>query len=223
MRPGVPLDPALGRENLELLEKGLPNLAKMIEIVHLHGVPTVVAVNRFPGDTDREVETLREAALRLGAEEAVVSDVHARGGEGGVEFAEGVLRVLENRESRFRCLYPLDMPIREKIETLAVRIYGAERVKFYDEVLRRIDRYADRGYGDLPICMAKTQYSLSHDPALKNRPEGYVFTVKDLSVSVGAGFLVPRAGDIMLMPGLTARPALVDMDLTGEGKVTGLF
>lgn len=228
VKPGVPLDPALQREDLGLLKKGLPNLARMIEIVHLHGVPAVVAVNRFPSDTDREVEWLREAALTLGAEEAVVSDVHARGGAGGEDFAEAVLRAADSGKSlgeaaQFRHLYPLDLPIKQKIETLATRIYGAGRVKFYDEVLRKMDKLTERGYDKMPICMAKTQYSLSHDPALKNRPEGYVFTVKDMRVSVGAGFIVPLAGDIMLMPGLTGKPALMDMDLTEKGEVVGLF
>ncbi len=228
VKPGVPLDPALQSEDIGLLEKGLPNLARMIEIVHLHGVPVVVAVNRFPTDTDSEVEFLREAALSLGAEEAVVSDVHAQGGAGGEAFAEAVLRAVEggdDRESKaqFRHLYPLDLPIRQKVETLATRIYGAERVKFYDEVLRKMEKFTERGYGNLPICMAKTQYSLSHDPELKNRPEGYVFTVKDMRVSVGAGFIVPLAGDIMLMPGLTGKPALMEMDLTEKGEVIGLF
>jgi formate--tetrahydrofolate ligase len=222
VRPGVPLDPSVTKENVPLLKKGLPNLSRMIEIVHMHGVPAVVAVNRFPGDTDAEVEAIREAALDLGAEAAAVSDVHARGGEGGVDLAGALLEALKT-PSRFEHLYPLDIPIKEKIETLAVRVYGAEKVKFYDEVLRKMEKFTERGYGSLPICMAKTQYSLSHDPALKNRPEGYVFTVKDMTAAAGAGFLVPRAGDIMLMPGLTASPALLQMDLTDDGDVVGLF
>ena len=222
VRPGVPLDEALTRENVGLLRKGLPNLAKMIEIVHMHGVPAVVAVNRFPFDTDREVEMLREAALDLGAEEAAVSTVFIRGGEGGVALAEAVERAAAGRKA-FKHLYPLDIPLREKIEILATRVYGAGRVKFYDEVLRKMDRFTERGYGGLPICMAKTQYSLSHDPALKNRPEGYIFTVKDMTAAAGAGFIVPRAGDIMLMPGLTGEPALLRMDLTEDGEIVGLF
>jgi formate--tetrahydrofolate ligase len=125
--------------------------------------------------------------------------------------------------SSFEHLYPLSLPIPDKIEILAREIYGAERVKFYDEAERKMGRFTERGYGELPVCMAKTQYSLSHDPQLKNRPEGYIFTVRDLNVSLGAGFLVPMAGDIMLMPGLPASPALQSMDLTSEGEVTGLF
>ncbi len=222
VRPGVPLDPVLTREDPALLKKGLPNLAKMIEIVRLHGVPVVVAVNRFPYDTEKEMEVVRESALRLGADEAVVSDVHARGGDGGTAFAEAVLRAI-GKGARFKHLYPLDLSIREKVELLATRIYGAERVKFYDEVLRKMERFTERGYGGMPICMAKTQYSLSHDPSLKNRPEGYVFTLKDMKAAVGAGFIVPMAGDIMLMPGLTAEPALTSMDLTEEGEIVGLF
>lgn len=222
VKAGVSLDQSLMREDLDLLRKGLPNLAKMIEIVHRHGVPVVVAVNRFPTDSDREVEFVREAALELGADEAAISDVHARGGEGGVPYAEAVLRALE-KPSAFRHLYPLEMPLEKKIEVLATEIYGAERVKFYDEVLRKMDRFMERGYGNMPICMAKTQYSLSHDPALKNRPEGYLFTIKDMSAAVGSGFIVPMAGDIMSMPGLTAQPALLQMDLSRDGEVVGLF
>ncbi len=222
VRAGVPLDPALTKEDLSLLKKGMPNLAKMIEIVHLHGVPVVVAVNRFSTDTDSEVELIRDTALELGADDAVVSDVHARGGDGGIAFAEAVVKTLD-KPARFQHLYPLELSLKEKVEILATRIYGAERVKFYDEVLRKMDRFTERGYGKMPICMAKTQYSLSHDPALKNRPEGYVFTVKDMTAAAGAGFIVPMAGDIMLMPGLTAEPALLQMDLTEEGEVVGLF
>ena len=222
VRAGLPLDPALTKEDLSLLKKGMPNLAKMIEIVHLHGVPAVVAVNRFPTDTDSEVELVRDTALELGADSAVISDVHARGGEGGIAFAEAVVETLE-KPARFQHLYPLDLSLKEKVEVLATRIYGAEKVKFYDEVLRKMDRFTERGYANMPICMAKTQYSLSHDPALKNRPDGYVFTVKDMTAAAGAGFIVPMAGDIMLMPGLTAKPALLQMDLTEEGEVVGLF
>ena len=150
------------------------------------------------------------------------SRVHAEGGEGGLDFARAVMEAAA-MESEFRHLYPLDLPIREKIEILAREVYGADRVKFYDLALKKMKGFEDRGYGDFPLCMAKTQYSLSHDPLLKNRPEGYVFTVRDLKVSVGAGFLVPLAGDIMMMPGLPARPALQGMDLTDEGEIIGLF
>jgi formate--tetrahydrofolate ligase len=222
LKPGQPLDPVIEQENLELIEKGLPNLKKMIEIVNMHGVPVVVAVNRFAKDTDQEIDFILKKAGELGAHGAAVSEVHAKGGEGGKALAEAVKKAADEK-SDFKHLYPLSLPIREKIEVLARKIYGAERVKFYDEALKKIASFTERGYGELPICMAKTQYSLSHDPDLKNRPEGYVFTVRDISASLGAGFLVPRAGDIMLMPGLPAQPALTGMDLTEEGEVVGLF
>jgi formyltetrahydrofolate synthetase len=182
----------------------------------------VVVVNRFSGDTDQELELITRRALEMGAFRAVISEVHARGGAGGADFARAVMDAA-SEPSSFQHLYPLSMPIREKIEILAREIYGAERVKFYDEAERKMQRLTERGYADLPVCMAKTQYSLSHDPDLKNRPKGYVFTVRSLNVSVGAGFLVPVAGDIMLMPGMPAQPALRGMDLTGEGEVKGLF
>ncbi len=222
MRPGQPLDPQFLQENLGMVEAGMPNLAKMIEIVASHGVPVVVAINRFATDSDAEVELIRKKAVEAGALDAVVSDVHARGGEGGLEFAKVVVEASEGASS-FRHLYPLDLPIRDKIEILTKEVYGAERVKFYDEAEKKMRSYTERGYDKLPICMAKTQYSLSHDPSLKNRPEGYVFTVRDLKVSLGAGFLIPVAGDIMLMPGLPAHPTLKEMELTEDGEVVGLF
>ena len=222
LKAGQALDPVLLEENRELLDRGIPNLSKMIEIVARHGLPSVVAVNRFETDSDREVELILRRALEAGAFRAEVSEVHARGGAGGESLAEAVAEAAE-QPSAFEHLYSLSLSIREKIEILAREIYGAERVKFYDEAERRMRSFTERGYAALPVCMAKTQYSLSHDPLLKNRPEGYVFTVRDLDVAAGAGFLVPMAGDIMLMPGLPARPALCDMDLTEEGEVEGLF
>jgi formate--tetrahydrofolate ligase len=222
VRPGQPLDPDFLETNLDLLERGLPNLKKMLEIVDRHGVPAVVAVNRFDTDSDEELDFIKRRVLEMGAAGAEVSDVHARGGEGGVALAEAVCKAAQ-RPSTFRHLYPLDLPIREKIEVLAREVYGAARVKFYDEAEMKMRSFTERGYGRMPICMAKTQYSLSHDPELKGRPEGYVFTVRDVNVSKGAGFLVPMAGDIMLMPGLPANPALKEMDLTDEGEVVGLF
>jgi len=222
LKAGPNIDPIFTEENSDLVEKGLPNLAKMIEIVNKHGVPAVVAINRFIGDSDAEIALIKKRAVELGALRAEVSDVHSRGGEGGIELAEAVKEAAEIGSS-FKHLYPLSMSIREKIEILAKEIYGAERVKFYDEAEKLMRSYTDRGYGDLPICMAKTQYSLSHDPSLKNRPEGYIFTVRSLKVSVGAGFLIPLAGDILMMPGLPAHPALKDIELTDEGEVVGLF
>jgi len=221
--PGKPLDPAYTQENLDLLRKGLANLTQHIENVLKFGVPVVVAINRFTSDTDAEIELVRKAAVEAGAEGAYVSNVWAEGGKGGAELAEAVVKACE-KPSNFRFLYPLDIPIKEKIEIIAREIYRADGVDFLPAAEKKIELYTKLGYDKMPICMAKTHLSFSHDPTLKGAPRGYRLPIRDIRASVGAGFLYPLCGEMRTMPGLPARPAFVDVDLDLEtGRVKGLF
>jgi len=221
--PGKPLPKSYREENLELLEKGCANLRKHVENAKQFGVNVVVAVNRFADDTDREVDVVRKAAISAGAEDAVPSEVWARGGQGGVELAKAVIKACE-KPSKFRFLYELDLPIKKKIETIATKIYGAARVEYSAAAEEKIARYTELGLDKLPICVAKTHLSLSHDPALKGAPTGYTLPVRDIRASVGAGFLYPLCGEMRTMPGLPMRPAFMDIDLDlATGKVKGLF
>lgn len=219
---GKPLDPGLGTEDLPALRDGLANLEKQIENVRIHGVPVVVAINHFPTDTEAEIALVRSVALAAGADECVVSRIWAEGGDGGREMAEAVVRVAE-RGGDFRFLYPLDAPVKEKITTIATRIYGADGVSFLPEAERNIRDIERQGYGNLPICMAKTHLSLSHDASLRARPTGFTVPVRAVRLSAGAGFVYPLAGDIRTMPGLGADPAGAHVDIDADGRVTGLF
>ncbi len=221
--PGRPLDPAYTQENLELLEKGLCNLEAVLDIVKLFGVPAVVAINRFPTDTKAELELVKKAALEFGAEAACISEVWAKGGEGGVELAEAVIEACK-KPSQFRFLYPLDIPIKDKIEIIATKVYGADGVDYSPEAEAKIALYTKLGYDKFPICMAKTHLSLSHDPNWKGRPKGFRLPIRDVRASVGAGFLYPLCGEMRTMPGLPSRPAFMDVDIDLEtGKIKGLF
>jgi formate--tetrahydrofolate ligase len=222
IRPGKPLPPELIQENLPALETGCENLAKHVENARLFGVPVVVAVNRFTEDTPAEIELIRKKAVEAGAEGAYLSDVWAKGGEGGRELAEAIVAACE-QPSEFKLLYPDDMPIREKIETIAKTIYGADGVDFDPAAVRKIEAFTRWGLGKLPICMAKTHLSLSHDSNLKNRPRGFRVPVRDIRPSAGAGFLFPLLGAFTTMPGLPSRPAAVDVDIDKDGKTVGLF
>jgi formyltetrahydrofolate synthetase len=187
------------------------------------GVPAVVAVNSFATDTKAEVELIREAAVAAGAEDAVVCTHWADGGKGAVKLAEVVLKAVE-KPSNFKFLYPLDWSIKQKIEILATKIYGADGVEYAPEAEKKIQLYTRLGFDKLPINMAKTHLSLSHDPALKGVPKGYKFPIRDIRASVGAGFLYPLAGEMRTMPGLPTRPVFYDVDLDLEtGRVVGLF
>jgi len=220
---GKPLDKAYTQENLELLEKGLPNLLQHIENALKFGVPVVVAINRFKDDTDAEIALIRERAQASGAEDAVVSTVWANGGEGGAALAEAVLKACE-KPSNFRFLYPDHLSIKEKIETVAREIYRADRVTYTPEAEAKIKLFTDMGLAPLPLCMAKTHLSFTHDPTLKGAPRGWVLPVTDIRASVGAGFLYPLCGTMRTMPGLPSRPAFTDVDLDLEtGRVVGLF
>lgn len=212
----------LGVENLEALAKGIVNLEKHIENIAKFGVPTVVAINRFPTDTEAELDFVRERCGKLGVEVAL-SEVFTKGGEGGIELAETVLKTLENKESKFQVLYELEDSIPAKIEKICREIYGAGSVSFTKEAETAMKKYEQLGYAQLPVCMAKTQYSLSDDPSRLGRPSGFSVTVRELRLSAGAGFLVAITGTIMTMPGLPKRPAAMNMDIDSDGRITGLF
>ncbi len=220
---GKPLAPEYTDENLGLLEKGLPNMAVHIKNALRFGVPVVVAVNRFATDTDAEIEVVRKAAVAAGAEDAVMCDHWAEGGAGAVALAKAVIAACDQPRS-FRFLYPLEWDIKKKIETIATQIYGADGVDYTPEAEAKVALYTRLGFDKLPICMAKTHLSLSHDPALKGVPKGFRLPVRDIRASVGAGFLYPLCGDMRTMPGLPTRPVYYDVDLDLEtGKVKGLF
>jgi methylenetetrahydrofolate dehydrogenase (NADP+)/methenyltetrahydrofolate cyclohydrolase/formyltetrahydrofolate synthetase/formate--tetrahydrofolate ligase len=219
---GRPLDAAYKEENLELLEKGLDNLRANIGIARHYGVPVVVAVNRFTADTDAEIDLVIKGALDGGAVDAVESNVWAEGGKGGAALAEAVVKACE-QPSDFKFLYPLDIPIKDKIETLATKVYGADGVEYSSEAESKVKLYTKLGYDKLPLNMAKTHLSLSHEPSWKGVPKGYNLAIRDIRASVGAGFLYPICGEMRTMPGLPSRPAFMDVDIDETGKTLGLF
>jgi len=220
--PGKPLSSAYTEENLDLLRKGLCNLTAHIEVIKKYGLPVVVAINSFPTDTEAEHEIAREAALEAGAFDAVVTKGWALGGEGTAELARAVDKAASSPHQA-KLLYSLELPIKEKIEIIAREVYGAGSVTYTDDASEAIDKFTALGYGNFPICMAKTQYSFSHDPALKGAPKGYVFPVREVRLSAGAGFIVPITGEITTMPGLPSKPAFIGMDIdTKTGKISGL-
>ncbi len=220
---GKPLPEELQRENIPAVEKGCQNLVKMIENMKLYGIPVVVAINSFESDTKAEIEAIKAIAVEYGAEDAVESNHWARGGIGAEELAEAVVAAA-SKPSRFMFLYPLEASIEEKIEIIATKMYGADGIDVVPAAREKIERYTRWGVDKLPICMAKTHLSLSHDPTLRGRPRGFRVPVRDLRASVGAGFLYPLLGTMRTMPGLPSKPAgeAVDIDLA-TGKVVGLF
>ncbi len=222
-KPGrkPPMDEIV-KPNMPALRAGCANLAKHIENMGKMGLPVVVAVNAFPDDTAEELQVLQEEALAAGAKAAVETRVHADGGPGGVELAEAVVEVCA-QDNDFKFLYPLDAPIKEKIETIATEIYGAGVVDYSAIAERKISQFTKQGLDNLPICMAKTHLSLSHDPSLKGRPTGFTVPIRDIRPSVGAGFLYPLCGEMRTMPGLPTRPAAVDVDIDEDGTTVGLF
>jgi methylenetetrahydrofolate dehydrogenase (NADP+)/methenyltetrahydrofolate cyclohydrolase/formyltetrahydrofolate synthetase/formate--tetrahydrofolate ligase len=219
---GRDLDKAYTEENLEMLEKGGVNLAKNIEIAKLFGIPVVVAVNRFKYDTDAEVALVQRIAEEAGAYAAVPSNHWTEGGAGSVELAEAVVDACE-QPSDFDFLYPLDLTIKEKIETIATKVYGADGVDYTPVANQQIAAYEKAGFGKLPINMAKTHLSLSHDPTLKGVPKGFVLPIREVRASVGSGFIYPLCGEMRTMPGLPTKPVFLQVDLDDEGKVVGLF
>jgi formate--tetrahydrofolate ligase len=220
---GKPLDPALEEENVEAVRRGSANLAAQIENVRLFNVPVVVAVNHFPTDTEAEVAAIREVALAAGAREVVVSRHFADGGAGAEDLARAVWSAAEVGAPDFQFLYPDDAPLREKIETVAVRIYGARGVDELPAATKALKLYEELGYGNLPICMAKTHLSLSHDPSLKGRPTGFRVPIREVHLSAGAGFVTPLLGEMRTMPGLPSHPAGESIDIDVDGNIVGLF
>ena len=221
MHGGVPKT-ELKTPNVEAVKKGLVNLEKHIENVKKFGVPCVVAINIFAQDTAEELEAVREHCAKHGVNVAL-SDVFAKGGEGGIDLAKEVIALADSGESKFAPIYPLDMSLKGKIETIAKEIYGADGVNYTKEADKALKEFEELGYGNLPICMAKTQYSFSDDPALLGRPSGFKITIRNCRIAAGAGFIVVLTGDVMTMPGLPRVPAAEKIDVTDDGVISGLF
>ena len=219
---GKPLDEVYTEENLPLLRAGIANLEAHVATARSYGVPVVVAINKFPTDTEHEHELIREKAMSAGAVAAVTTDHHANGGDGARQLAEAVIETCEE-PSDFNYLYPLDQPIKAKIETIATQVYGAAEVEYSTAASRQIDEFEKAGFGYLPICMAKTHLSISHDPMLKGAPSGYTLPVREVRASVGAGFILPVLGEMRTMPGLGTKPAFMQVDIDADGEVVGLF
>jgi formate--tetrahydrofolate ligase len=220
---GKPLDPALLEENPEAVRRGAANLAAQVEVVRRFEVPVVVCINSFPTDTPAEVGAVREVALAAGAREAVVSTHWAHGGAGARDLAKAVWEAAAEGAPNFSLLYADDLPLREKIEAVAVRIYGAAGVDEFPAASKALALYEGLGFGNLPICMAKTQYSLSHDPSLKGRPSGFRVPIREIQLRAGAGFITPLVGDMRTMPGLPSHPAGEKIDIDADGNIQGLF
>lgn len=221
MHGGVPKT-ELKTPNVEAVKKGLVNLEKHIENVKKFGVPCVVAINIFAQDTAEELEAVREHCAKHGVNVAL-SDVFAKGGEGGIDLAKEVIALADSGESKFAPIYPLDMSLKGKIETITKEIYGADGVNYTKEADKALKEFEELGYGNLPICMAKTQYSFSDDPALLGRPSGFKITIRNCRIAAGAGFIVVLTGDVMTMPGLPKVPAAEKIDVTDDGVISGLF
>ncbi|MCQ4796408.1 formate--tetrahydrofolate ligase [Anaerofustis stercorihominis] len=212
----------LGEENLEALEKGLPNLLKHVDnIKNVFGLPCVVAINKFVNDTEAEISLIENKCKELGVN-VVLSEVWEKGGKGGEDLAKEVIRLCDE-ENNFKFSYDTDLSIKEKIEAIAKKVYGADGVDFLPKAKKEMDNFEKLGFGNMPICIAKTQYSLSDDPTKLGKPEGFRITIKDMTVSAGAGFIVALAGDVMKMPGLGKEPAAFKIDVDENGKISGLF
>jgi formyltetrahydrofolate synthetase len=220
---GKPLDPALLERDLDAVRDGLVNLQRHVEIVRAHGVPVIVALNHFETDHPDEVDLVLKSALDMGAVATAASRVHAEGGAGGEALAEAVAQVAESGVSEMKPLYDLSLSLEEKIRIQAQTLYGARDIELSDVAKAAIDRIEGWGYREMPICMAKTHLSLSHDPKLKGAPTDFIFPVRDVRLAAGAGFVYPLAGEMRLMPGLGSRPALRQVDIDDRGQVIGLF
>ncbi|MCI5943724.1 MAG: formate--tetrahydrofolate ligase, partial [Eubacterium sp.] len=212
----------LATENLDALAKGICNLEKHIENLQKFGVPIVVTLNSFVTDTKAEYEYIKNFCEERGCEFAL-SEVWEKGGEGGIDLAQKVLKTLEEKESNFQMLYPDEMPLKDKIGTIAREIYGADGVTYDPAASKMLDKLTELGFGNLPVCMAKTQYSLSDDQTKLGRPQGFTINVRDAFVNAGAVFVVILTGAIMTMPGLPKKPAAYGIDVDNDGKITGLF
>lgn len=221
--PGRPIDSRLFEPNVQALKEGSVNLVKHLENVRYFNVPCVVAINRFPSDSVDEIETLRDTAEMAGATQVVVSEVHTKGGAGGVALADAVIGAAEMPRDNFRFLYDTEWDIARKIETIATTIYGAAGVQYERAAEQAIERFTRLGWGNLPICMAKTQYSLSHNPSWKGRPHDFILPIRDIRISAGAGYVYPLAGEMMTMPAFGRSPAAMRMDIDERGDIVGLF
>ncbi len=223
MHSGIKLLPEnIKKENLNLVEQGLPNLEKQIQNVTIYGIPAIVVINRFDTDTDRELLFVQKKSIEFGASEAIVTDIYLKGSNGGLELATAVIRQ-SNKKSKLKFLYSLDLPIKEKIEIIATKIYGAKCVKYSSIAEEKIRLYKSCGWDKLPICMAKTHLSLSHEPNLKGKPQNFVLPVVDIRPSIGAGFLYPLCGQMRTMPGLPREPVGERVDIDKNGNIIGLF
>jgi formate--tetrahydrofolate ligase len=220
---GKPLDPALLEENVEAVRAGASNLAAHVEIVRRYGIPAVVAINAFPSDTPAEVEAIREVALAAGARDAVVATHFVDGGAGATALAEAVWDASEDPSRAFRLLYPDEAPLGEKILTIVKEVYGGDGIELTPAAQKSLQSYEAMGFGKLPVCMAKTQYSISHDAALKGRPSGFTVPIREIRLSAGAGFITPLCGEMRTMPGLPSRPGGEKIDIDASGEVVGLF
>ena len=222
MHGGVPKTELKGK-NIAALEKGLPNLLKHIEnITQVFGLPAVVAINKFPTDDEEELALIKTRCQELGVHVAL-SDVWGQGGAGGVELAEEVMRLVEQGNNKFDFLYGDELPLRDKIRTIVQKVYGGDDVDFAAPADKELTKLEKLGFGKLPVCMAKTQYSFSDDAAKLGRPEGFRVTIREVKVSAGAGFVVVLTGNVMTMPGLPKVPAAEKIDVDSEGKISGLF
>ena len=218
---GKPLDEGLVKENIAAIEEGLCNLEKHIENIKIFGIPVVVAVNRFSSDTDQEVDFVKKKAMEFGADDCQMSEVWLKGSKGGVDLARSVIKAAA-LPKKFTFLYPLDTPIKEKIKIIATSIYGAADVEYSELAEGRVKLFTERGFDNLPICMAKTHLSLSHDPDLKGRPRDFILPIRDIRASAGAGFLYPLCGTMQTMPGLPSYPVGEGIDIDEKGNITGL-
>ncbi len=212
----------LNAENMDALKKGIVNLEKHIENLQKYGVPVVVTLNSFLTDTEKETAFVQSFCEERGCEFAL-SQVWEKGGQGGVALAEKVLKTLEEKESHFKVLYEDHLSLEKKIETVAKEIYGADGIELSPTASKQLKQLEELGFGELPVCMAKTQYSLSDDPALLGRPKNFKVHVREVYVSAGAGFVVVLTGAVMTMPGLPKQPAALSIDVSNEGVITGLF
>ncbi|KAK4447907.1 C-1-tetrahydrofolate synthase [Podospora aff. communis PSN243] len=221
--PGAPLDPVYKEENVDILRKGCVNLAKHVANAKAYGVPVVVAVNKFSTDTQAEIDVVREEAIKAGAEDAILANHWAEGGKGAIDLAKGVIAAAE-KPKEFKLLYDLEGTVQERIQKIARDMYGAANVEFSELAQKKVDTYTRQGFGNLPICIAKTQYSISHDPELKGAPTGFTVPIRDVRMAAGAGYLYALAADIQTIPGLPTAPGYLNVDVDTEtGEIDGLF
>jgi formate--tetrahydrofolate ligase len=218
---GMPLDTCLEKEDIQAIEEGLCNLEKQIENVSMFGIPVVVAINRFACDTDKEINFVKSKAIEFGANDCQVSEVWLKGSGGGIDLAKAVIKAA-GLAKKFKFLYPLDISIKEKIKIIATKVYGAKDVEYSDLAQDKIKLFTERGWDNLPICMAKTHLSLSHDPLLLGRPRDFILPIRDIRASIGAGFLYPLCGTMQTMPGLPSHPVGENIDINEKGEVRGL-